>query len=59
VDEPVVIKTAWRTTTMADIVSVLPYMERISGKATRFEFDNFPLAYRGLRAAIAVASTIR
>ena len=59
VNEPVVIKAVWRTTTLADIVSVLPYMERVSGKATQCEFDSFPLAYRGLRAAIAVASTIR
>jgi D-amino peptidase len=59
VNEPVEIKAVWRSPVMADAVSVLPYMERIDGKTTRYIFDEYPLALRELRAAITIAGTIK
>ncbi len=57
VNEPVEVKIRWITATMADIVSVLPYMERIDGKTTNCSFDDYPTALRGLRTAISIAGT--
>ena len=49
----------WVTATMADVVCVLPYMERIDGKTTSCTFDDYPSALRGLRASISMAGTAR
>jgi D-amino peptidase len=57
VNEPVEVKMKWITTTMADVVSVLPYMERIDGKTTICTFDDYPSALRGLLASITLAGT--
>jgi D-amino peptidase len=57
VNEPVGVKMRWVTPTMADVVSVLPYMERIDGKTTGCTFDDYPSALRGLRASITMAGT--
>ncbi len=57
VNEPVEVKMRWITATMADIVCVLPYMERVDGKTTSCAFDDYPTALRGLRAAISIAGT--
>ena len=57
VNEPVEVKMRWVTPTMADVVSVLPYMERVDGKTMRCVFDDYPSALRGLRASITMAST--
>jgi D-amino peptidase len=57
VNEPVEVKMRWVTPTMADVVSILPYMERIDGKMTSCTFDDYPSALRGLRASITMAGT--
>ena len=57
-NQPVEVKVRWRSPTMADAVSILPYMERIDGKTTKEEFDDYPTAFRGLRASIYVASAV-
>lgn len=57
VNEPVEVKMRWVTPNMADIVCLLPYMERIDGKTTRCTFDDYPSALRGLRASISIAGT--
>ena len=57
VNEPVEVKMRWMTPTMADVVCVLPYMERVDGKTTSCIFDDYPSALRGLRASITMAGT--
>jgi len=57
VNEPVEVKIRWLTATMADVVSVLPYMDRVDGKTTSCVFDDYPSALRGLRASITLAGT--
>lgn len=56
VDEPVEVKVRYVTSTMADVVAILPYIERLDGKTVKAVFDNYPTAIRGLRAAIYLAS---
>lgn len=57
VNAPVEVKVAWRTPTMADAVSIIPYMERVDGRSTKAIFDDYPSALRGLRASITLAGT--
>lgn len=57
VNAPVEVKVTWRVPTMADIVSVLPYMERVDGRSTKAIFEDYPTALRGLRASITLAGT--
>jgi D-amino peptidase len=57
VNEPVEVKMRWVNPAMADIVCVLPYMDRVDGKTTRCTFDDYPNALRGLRASISIAGT--
>ena len=57
VNEPVDVKMRWLTPTMADVVSILPYMERVDGRTTHCTFEEYPAALRGLRAAITMAGT--
>jgi D-amino peptidase len=57
VNEPVDVKLRWMTPTMADVVCVLPYMDRVDGKTTHCVFEEYPSALRGLRAAISIAGT--
>lgn len=45
-------------TTMADMVELIPGMERIGGKAVRFEAADYLTAYRCFRAALMIASTV-
>jgi D-amino peptidase len=57
VNEPVEVKMRWVNPAMADIVCVLPYMDRVDGKTTRCNFDDYPSALRGLRASIDLSGT--
>jgi D-amino peptidase len=58
VNDPIEVKIRWMSPTMADAVSFLPYMDRIDGKTTRALFNDFPTAYKGLRASIWVADSV-
>jgi D-amino peptidase len=58
VNEPIEVKVRWMNPTMADAVSFLPYMDRIDGKMTRAVFDDYPTAFKGLRASILVADSV-
>ena len=57
INEPVDVKIRWMTPAMADLVCILPYMERVDGKTTHCTFDKYPSALHGLRAAIRLAGT--
>jgi D-amino peptidase len=57
VDEPVEVKVRYATSTMADVVAILPYIERMDGKTVKAIFDDYPKAIRGLRASIYLAGT--
>jgi len=55
VEEPVEIKLRYATSTMADVVAILPYVERIDGRTVKAVFNDYPEALRGLRATISLA----
>jgi D-amino peptidase len=57
VKEPVEVRLRFNREQMADLASFLPYLERLDGKTVRGVFDDYPTAFRGLRAAIYVAGT--
>ena len=52
VEEPVEVKLVFSNSVGPDIVALLPYMERLDGRTMRAEFDDYPTALSGLRAAI-------
>jgi D-amino peptidase len=52
VEEPVEVKLLFSNSVGPDIVALLPYMERLDGRTVRAEFDDYPTALSGLRAAI-------
>jgi D-amino peptidase len=52
VEEPVEVKLVFSNSVGSDIAALLPYMERLDGRTMRAEFDDYPTALRGLRAAI-------
>jgi len=55
VDEPVEFRVKFGNSLGADVVAVLPYIERIDGRTVRAVFDDCPTAARGLEAAIFLA----
>jgi D-amino peptidase len=57
VKEPVEARLRYGTPTMADVVSILPYVERVDGKTVKMTFGNYSDALRGLRATITIAGT--
>lgn len=52
VDEPVVVKLRFVSSSMADSAAVLPYIERTDGRTVKATFNNYYEATRGLLAAI-------
>jgi D-amino peptidase len=61
VDEPVVVKLRFVSSSMADSAAVLPYVERVDGRTVMATFNNYHEATKGLLAAINLGgmSTIR
>lgn len=57
VEEPVEVKLRYVTSTMADVVALLPYVERVDGRTVKALFNDYPEAIRGLRATISLANT--
>lgn len=57
VKEPVEVKLRFNREQMADLAAFLPYLERLDGKTMRGVFDDYPTAFKGLRAAIYIAGT--
>ncbi|MBN1682801.1 M55 family metallopeptidase [Candidatus Bathyarchaeota archaeon] len=57
VNAPVEVRVIWSTPTMADAVSILPYMDRVNGFSTKAVFEDYPTALKGLRASISLAGT--
>jgi D-amino peptidase len=57
VKEPVEVRLRFNREQMADLASFLPYLERLDGKTVRGVFDDYPTAFKGLRAAIYIAGT--
>jgi len=55
VEEPVEVKIRYATSTMADVVAILPYIERVDGRTVKAVFSSYPEALRGLRATIYLA----
>ncbi|KYH37327.1 MAG: peptidase M55 D-aminopeptidase [Candidatus Bathyarchaeota archaeon B23] len=55
VEEPVEVRMRFLTSTMADAVAIMPYVERMDGRTIKMVYDDYPTAFRGLRTAIAVA----
>ena len=58
VKEPVEVKLRYMTSAMADIVALLPYIERVNGRTVKTVFNNYPEAIRGLEATIELANTV-
>lgn len=55
VEEPVEVRLKFVTSTMADVASILPYVQRLDGRTIKMIFNDYPTAFRGVRAAIAIA----
>jgi D-amino peptidase len=55
VEEPVEVRMRFVTSTMADVASILPFAERADGRTIRMIFEDYPTAFKALRAAIAIA----
>ena len=56
VDEPVEFKLRLGNSVGGDVAGLLPYAERLDGRTIKAVFDDYPLAMRGLRAAISLGS---
>ena len=52
VEEPVDIKIRFSNSVGSDAAALLPYLERLDGRTLRATFNDYPTAYRGLRAAV-------
>ena len=51
-DEPVEFTLKFESSVVGDIVSLLPYIERLDGRTVKAVFDDYPTAIKALRAAI-------
>ena len=56
VEEPVEVELRYVTSAMADLVAILPYVERVDGRTVKAVFKDYPEALGGLRAAIYLAT---
>ncbi len=54
VDEPVEFKLRLGNSVGGDVAGLLPYVEKLDGRTVKAVFDDYPLAMRGLRAAISL-----
>ncbi len=54
VDEPVEFKLRFANSVGGDVASRLPYAERLDGRTIKAVFGDYPLAMRGLSAAISL-----
>ena len=56
VEEPVEVRLRYVTSAMADLVAILPYVERVDGRTVKTFFKDYSEALGGLRAAIYLAT---